>query len=398
MRACSTNRQLGLFVEFIAGWRIRMGKISIQPFIDACKNNNRLFEEASKGKPIIGYFCHYAPVELIYACGFIPFRISGGPGPLDRAYDLLPDFICPFLKRATERALNKEFAFLSGVVQGYTCDAACGVVKVLEKNISGNIFEVIPFPYSDNADSRQYFRSILNSVSDKIGGIGGSFSEDALRESIALYERIRKILNSLYEIRYSGRLPITARELWHVIRAGEVTLPDEYLLMLESLVENIPEASEAFDDRIPVLISGSLVEDADLFDMIESCGGRIVADDLCTGFRSIGTVRELEDDSPDSDPIDRLIDMHFNRIPCPSRVRAEERLVFLLDIINRSGSRGVIFLHQKFCSPHLSDFPFLSKKLRENRIKTIQVEMDETWKSSGQLKTRMESFFEMLRE
>ena len=117
-----------------------MSSISIQPFIDASKNTKRLAKAAAKGTPVIGYLCNYTPVELIYACGFIPFRITGGPGPIDRAYDLLPDFICPFLKRVTERALNKEFAFISGIVQGYTCDAACGVVKVLEKNISGNIF------------------------------------------------------------------------------------------------------------------------------------------------------------------------------------------------------------------------------------------------------------------
>ena len=138
-----------------------MSSISIQPFIDASKNTERLAKAAAKGKPVIGYLCNYTPVELIYACGFIPFRITGGPGPLDRAYDLLPDFVCPFLKRVTEKALNKEFAFISGIVQGYTCDAACGVVKVLEKNISGNIFEVIPFPYADSIDSRQYFLNTL---------------------------------------------------------------------------------------------------------------------------------------------------------------------------------------------------------------------------------------------
>ena len=305
MRVCLTNRQVGLFVGFPTGWRIRMSKISIQAFIDSLNNTERIAEYVSKGKPAIGYFCHYTPVELIHACGCIPFRISGGPGSLDRAYDLLPDFICPFLKRATERAMNNEFYFLSGIVQGYTCDAACGVVKVLEKNIKGNIFEVIPFPYSDNADSREYFRSILTSVTDKLEGIGGSFSEDALGESIALYGRIRKILNSLYDMRYSGRLPITARELWHVIRAGEVTLPEEYLPMLESLMENIRETSEDFNGRIPVLVSGSLVEDAEIFDMIENCGGRVAADDLCTGLRSIGTAGKSEEDSTNDDPVEQ---------------------------------------------------------------------------------------------
>jgi len=392
-----------------------MSSISIQPFIDASKNTERLARAAAKGKPVIGYLCNYTPVELIYACGFIPLRITGGPGPLDRAYDLLPDFVCPFLKRVTEKALNKEFAFISGIVQGYTCDAACGVVKVLEKNISGNIFEVIPFPYIDSTDSRQYFRNTLTSVKDKLEGLGGSFSDKALDKSIELYSKIRQIIDSLYDIRYSRRLPITSGELWYIIRAGEISLPDEYFGMLESLMEQIRETSGSSDDQsnnqndnptynqIPVLLSGSLVEDAEIFNMIESCGGRVVADDLCTGLRAIGTVSESEEDPKKGnpkkkDPMDRLIDMHFNRIPCPSRARAEDRLTNLLDIIKRSGSLGVIFLHQKFCSPHLSDFPYLSSKLRENNIKTIQIEMDETWKASGQFKTRIEGFFEMLRD
>ena len=377
---------------------MHMNKVSIQPFIDSVNNTEKITEHVSKGKPAVGYFCNYTPVELIHACGCIPFRISGGPGPLARAYDLLPDFICPFLKRATERAMNNELSFLSGIIQGYTCDAACGVVNVLEKNISGDVFEVIPFPYSDNPDSRTYFRNILATVIEQLERIGGSFSEDALLRTLELYDDIRRILAGFYDIRYAGRLPMSARDLWHVIRAGEVTLPEDYLPMLVSLAEDIRETSEDFNGRIPVLVSGSLVEDADIFDMIESFGGRIAADDLCTGLRSIGITGALKEGEAEGDPLNRLIDYHFARVPCPSRARAEDRLYHLIDGVKRSGSRGVVFLHQKFCSPHLSDFPFLREKLRENNIKTLQVEMDETWTSSGQLKTRLEGFFEMLRE
>ena len=294
--------------------------------------------------------------------------------------------------------MSNELSFLAGIIQGYTCDAACGVVNVLEKNISGDVFEVIPFPYSDNPDSRAYFRSILAAVIERLERIGGSFSEDALLRSLELYNDIRRILAEFYDIRYAGRLPMSARDLWHVIRAGEVTLPEDYLSMLVSLAAEIRETSEDCNGRIPVLVSGSLVEDADIFDMIESFGGRIAADDLCTGLRSIGTAGILKDGATEGDPMDRLVDSHFARVPCPSRARAEDRLPHLIDGVKRSGSRGVVFLYQKFCSPHLSDFPFLREKLRENNIKTIQVEMDETWTSSGQLKTRMEGFFEMLRE
>lgn len=370
-----------------------MGSISIQPFIDACDNTDRLEGAAAEGMPVIGYLCNYTPLELVHACGCVPFRITGGPGPLDRAHDLLPDFVCPFLKRVTERAMNNDFDFISGIVQGYTCDAACGVVKVLEKNISGRIFEVIPFPYTDHGDSRIYFRRVLTAVREQLDNLGGGFSDQRLNESLALYGEIRGIIDHLYDLRYAGRLPMTAGELWHVVRAGERTRPEDYLAMLQRLEEGIWETSKTIeDDRTPVLLSGSLVEDAVIFDVIEQCGGRVAADDLCTGVRTTGALAA----SDEGDALDRLIRRHFSRIPCPSRVSAEDRLDGLMDAINRSGALGALFLHQKFCSPHLSDFPYLSSRLREAGIRSIQIEMDETWRGSGQFKTRMEGFFEML--
>ncbi len=368
-----------------------MSSAAIEPFRDALRNTKRIAEEAENGRPVVGYFCNYTPVPLIHACGFFPLRLSGGPGPLDKAYDLLPDFVCPFLKRVSERALKGELSFISGIVQGYTCDAACGVVNVLQSNIKGSIFEVIPFPYNDSVDSRDFFRNTLTTVKDKLVSLGGSYSLQSLDASIDLYSKIRRIIDSLYESRYSGRLPITAEELWFIVRAGEATCPEEYLDMLESFMETVSNVSAETDERIPVLVSGSLIEDSEILNIIERCGGRIVADDLCTGLRRISAV-------PDegTDPLGRLIDMHFSRVPCPSRARAEDRLVEIQNIIDRSGAIGVLFLHQKFCSPHLSDFPYLSSQLKKNNIKSIQIEMDETWKASGQLKTRLEGFFEML--
>lgn len=51
---------------------------------------------------------------------------------------------------------------------------------------------------------------------------------------------------------------------------------------------------------------------------------------------------------------------------------------------------------QKFCTPHLADYPTLSNELRKEGVPSILIEMDETWQMEGQLKTRIEGFFEML--
>lgn len=92
----------------------------------------------------------------------------------------------------------------------------------------------------------------------------------------------------------------------------------------------------------------------------------------------------------------RLIDRSVNRLPCPSRSRARQRIPFLIDLIWRSGTRGVIFLFQKFCTPHLADYPILRDELRKEGIPSLTLEMEATGIMEGQLKTRLQSFMEML--
>jgi benzoyl-CoA reductase/2-hydroxyglutaryl-CoA dehydratase subunit BcrC/BadD/HgdB len=166
----------------------------------------------------------------------------------------------------------------------------------------------------------------------------------------------------------------------------------QYLQLLEDLAAETAESQSVNNPGCPVLVSGSLVERPEVMDIIESCGGHIVADDLCNGLRQIIPV-----DGHGDAPMDRLIHRYINRFPCPSRSRAVDRSQRLLDILNQSHAKGIIFLLQKFCTPHLSDFPILSDKLKEKGFPSILLEMDESWQMEGQLKTRIEGFFEMLR-
>ncbi|MCP3892607.1 MAG: 2-hydroxyacyl-CoA dehydratase, partial [Desulfobulbaceae bacterium] len=143
---------------------------------------------------------------------------------------------------------------------------------------------------------------------------------------------------------------------------------------------------------VPVLVSGSLIESAAVLETVETCGGLVVADDLCTGLRAFGQAS-----SAGNPPFDRLMDRHFNRVHCASRVRAEDRLAEIRNLLERSGARGVLFVVQKFCTPHLSDYPHLSAELKKNGIPVLLAEMDENWQTRGQFETRLEAFFEMLR-
>jgi len=354
-------------------------------------SNDHLKDLSVNGQKSLGYFCTYTPVELIFAAGFIPVRITGGFGHVDNAYLHVPDFICPYMKRALEKGLAGQYDFLAGLVQGYTCDAACGMVNIWKDTVGIDFFHSMPLPYNDTMESRTYFKSVLTELIEKLKTIGGSYSESTLNNSLNLFSRIRTLQLDLYKQRYLRQSPFSAGEFLTIIEAGSVVPPEEYLLLLEELTEMTTENQSVKKQGCPVLVSGSLVERPEVMDIIESCGGQIVADDLCNGLRQILPVDGIGDT-----PMDRLIHRYINRFPCPSRSRAINRVDWLADLMKRSNARGAVFVVQKFCTPHLSDYPILSEKLKEKGFPSILIEMDESWQMEGQLKTRIEGFFEMI--
>ncbi len=369
-----------------------MSPVSIIPFREAIKSREQRFESlALNGKKILGYFCTYTPIELIHAAGFLPVRLMGDTTVITKADALTPNFICPFLRRALEDALNGKYGFLSGVVQGYTCDAACGLINIWAENIGGKLFHTLPLPYNDNPAARRFFKSVVLEFVEKMNQAGGRFSETSLEDSLCLYGEIRRLILELYELRYDGRFHLNAGEMLTVVQAGFVMPPREYIEELKKLMAAVKNTEPSVRNGVPVLVSGSLVETPEILDVLEESGGRVVADDLCTGLRHFYPVT-----GEGERPMDRLIDRYIRRFPCPSRARAVDRAPQLINLIRRSGAKGVVFLLQKFCTPHLADLPILNEALKKEGLPSIVVEMEETGFMEGQLRTRLESFFEMI--
>jgi bcr-type benzoyl-CoA reductase subunit C len=372
-------------------WRIKKNMItnSVHPFSETIRNSAH--QLATCGQKIIGYFCTYTPIEILHASGFVPFRITAGPGQTDNANAHLPDFICPFMKRSLEKALNGQFDFLSGIVQGYSCDAACGMVNIWKDIFKDRLFHSIPIPYNDTLEAKTYYKSAILELISKLENIGGHLSETSLKDSIDFYSQIRELQLELYQRRYKGNLPVSSSSLMAIMDAGFLTPPEQYQAMLKDFIVQLPNDPPLKKDGCPVLITGSLIENLAVLNIIEASGGRVVADDLCNGFRQM-----FPPQGKGETPMDRLIDRYMNRFPCPARSRVENRVNRILELTQTSGARGVIFVLQKFCTPHLADYPTLSEELKKNGIPSILIEMDETWQMEAQLKTRLESFFEMM--
>ena len=120
-----------------------------------------------------------------------------------------------------------------------------------------------------------------------------------------------KVLD-LYRRRYDGTLSLSAADFATVIHAGFVTSPEEYLSKLTELLATEEQAEPGSPVNTRIVVSGSLIEHPRILEVVEEAGGRVVADDLCTGLRTF-VPREGEGGTP----MERLVDRYVNRYPCP---------------------------------------------------------------------------------
>lgn len=374
-----------------------MGAAAVGPFAEAWRNHGeRLAALAASGQRFLGYFCTYTPIEMLHAAGFVPVRVlGGGEGALPLASTLSPPFVCPYLRQALEKGLRGAYRYLSGLVQGYTCDAACGIANIWELRVPGALCHTVSLPYADGPDARRFLRQSLAELAEKLASAGAPITASSLAASLELYENIRSLVRRLYDLRSLGRLALSAVDFYTVILALLVTPPEQVLPMLRDLAA-WAEASQkaATGSGIPVLLSGSVIQDLGVLDLLDECGARVVGDDLCTGWRAFSPPPYPT--GAGDDPIERLMDRHFGRFPCPARRKAQERAPLLADLAAGAGAKGVVFVVQKFCTPHLADIPVMLDSLRARGIRGLVVELEEGGLNEGQLRTRLQTFLEML--
>ncbi|MBN2025957.1 MAG: 2-hydroxyacyl-CoA dehydratase [Actinobacteria bacterium] len=388
-------------------------------------------EKERSGRPALGTLCSYAPVEILHSFGILPVRLWGQAQDIQAADVLLQPYICPPVRQLMALGLEGRYAWLDGIVHCYTCDATCGLYNIWVRNLEPRFSHLVSLPYMAIAESQTYARAELEGFIAKLESFTGrAFSGEELGRSMVLYEQARSYLGEAYRLK-AGGAHLSYADLYHMNLCPQV-LPIEAALAylkdgLDSVREMLPAGeAEAAPGEKPggspgreagrqprgrgrrrILLSGSVVSDTALMAFIEECGGDIVADDTCLGYRLVrdaweeGARGEGEGGgSGDAaagggDPLDALIRYYLRRTPCASRADFPSRKRHLLELLDEFDIDAVIFVHHKFCDPHLSDHPFLKEILAGAGVPGMQVELEEGG-FNAQVQTRIESFFETM--
>jgi len=346
-------------------------------------------------QPRIGWLCSYTPEELIMAAGFTPVRLSSSERPAAGAEAYLSPNLCPYVRSIINKAVSGSYADLRGVFFALSCDAMRRLADAWELFAGGRFMFRLDVPRRVDEFAERFFSEQLEGmVSALESEAGRRISDDDIFNAIETLNENRRLVRRLSRLRAAAGTLLNGVQFHRIARAAMSSDKVRFNMEARRFIAELESGGEqngVSSDRPRVLLSGCVVDAPGLVSMIEDSGAEVVAEDHCSALRHFDSDVE---DSPE--PVRALARRYLRRAGCARMTGAAVRITRLLKLINDYRVKGVIFHTLKFCDLVQSDFPHARERLLEAGIPLLHVERDYTASSSGQLRTRLEAFVEML--
>lgn len=348
--------------------------------------------QKQKGRRIFGVFPGRYPRELFWAANAVPAEIWDPPRGSDLAGIHLQPTICPVVKAGLELVLEDGGRLLDGFVFPHTCDSLQNLGSLVRDYL--NLDRPCLFFYPPKAPAGQATRRFLHEEIERLQGalerICGPIDPAELERRVAQGRKLAGILSALYTRRAEGRIAPSNRTFYRAIRAVEYMHPDDVLPSLRAFLKEHEARRPATGPR--VVLSGVLPSPEGLLSLLDELGVLVGDDDLLSAGRRIPVPSDAA-----GDPLETMAGA-LGAMPACSTVNSpvRERREQLVRRARGCGAMGVLFNVIKFCEPELFYFPLLRDSLRGEGLPTLLLEQEVQRDVSGQARTRIEAFVELL--
>jgi len=339
--------------------------------------------------------CSYTPLELIYAAGFLPYRIIGHSEPPQKADSYIHPNFCQFVKSTIDVAIDGGYDFLDGVVFVNSCDAMRRLHDVWKRYVPTKFIHILDIPMGTLSLGANYLKEEFNKLKVALETHASiTISDSDIKNAINVFKESRLIYNQLNSLRIENPPSITATDLMKIASDFFTTEPKIWNDKTQGILENIKMQSQkvAKNNNSRILLSGSPLHEIDFISFIEEIGLNVVYEDLCTGSKFFDLV--IEDSQ---DLLASLSEAYLNRTPCARMMQIKERADQIYKTAEKFKVDGVIYHSLKFCDTCLYDVPALKTMLNEKGLNVLFIESDGGLGNINQIRTRIEAFSEIIK-
>ncbi|HEX3084087.1 MAG TPA: 2-hydroxyacyl-CoA dehydratase [Pyrinomonadaceae bacterium] len=368
---------------------------------DALYECRELFEDTTfptvrrwreRGGKVVGHFQVAFPEEIVHAAGLLPFRVRGAPIETIHADSRFGSYLCSILKSSLELALSQIVA-MEMFVTHPICDAARNLAAVWGRNVSYPC-QILYLPQNANsAHSQTYLRDEYDRLKRSVEQIaGGPISDDAIRNSIPIFNENRKLLRELYEIKKETPWLLSADEAYVLVALAGLIPREEHNDLLRTLLPQLRARDRHSQDKVRIVFEGGFCEQPPL-DLIRAIGRScyVVDDDFLIGLRWL-----LEDVATEGDPLANLAAAYLEKSsysPVQHDLRKPKEKM-LLERINHAKATAAIVTAAKMCEPGLEEQVAYTRALDEAGIPYFMGEFEENMTSFDSMEIQLETFVE----
>lgn len=346
----------------------------------------------ASGKRFVGVMHPVVPQEIFYAAGLHPFRLFPFPGePISLAYNHLHVHTSSIFRAIWDQVLKEQLPFLDGVVLPESCETVTYFARGWRRHRPGDFLATtagVRFNKTQNA--LDFFAQDLRVLASAVAAFAeAEITESSLSRAIEVFNRNRKLLQRICDLRKSDPPQLTGFEAFQIFMASHVMDKAENNHLLENLLPELQARKPGPKPKARLLVSGPCITDFRLLAAMEASGAVIVADDTNLGSRSFSHRVEAA-----GDPYAALA-RGYAGIPCPFSISVEHRLGFLLEMASQYKVDGVIFAVERACESEKMDFPYLERELGGRDIPVSFIETEYLCDLSP-IQTRIDGFVESI--
>ena len=346
------------------------------------------------GGKVLGHFQVYFPEEIAHAAGMLPVKMFGASVETRIADSRFGSYLCSILKTCLEQVLSGRLE-LDMFVTHPICDAARNLAPIWGRNFDYPC-QILYLPQNPNSSySVQYLKEEYERIQGIIEKVSGTkVTDDALRNSIAIFNKNRALLRKLYDIKREKPWLITINEAYTLVAIGGMIPREEHNEILETVIPLIEKRTARKQDRIRVVFEGGFCEQPPL-DMLRTVGRScyVVDDDLLIGLRYL-----LEDVDVGNDPLNAMAEAYIHKStysPVQHDLRKPKEKM-LRDRVKNAEAEAVIITAAKMCEPGLEEQVTYTQELEKDDTPYFVSEFEENMTSFDHLEIQLETFVENL--
>jgi len=354
-----------------------------------------------EGRRIIGYYPGgYVPEEIILSCDAIPVGLhrGGEHEPVLIAGSYLPRWFDTFCRsQIGYKVLGGEptYDLIDLFVVPITDNNVRALAEAWEFYHLGKIFK-FGVPHRKTEWALKYYLHGIQALKEKIENFSGvRISLEDLNEAILLCNRERKLFRKISSMRKSNSLRLTGQDFVRLLHASLWLDKRVMVEILESLVREMEEQEVQSGTGPRVLLTGSTLAYGDdrIINLIEEAGGTVVIEHFAEGLRYY-----WDDVTLDGDPMEGLAEYYFQRQITPAWFRpSREMRDFLIELARDFNVNGVIWYGLMYRDSYTVQSTLFPKILKDHTgLSALVIESDYDMEEMGTLRTRIETFIEMI--